>query len=436
MTLQQGLAFAVVIGMMALFVWGKLRYDLVALLALFVAVIAGIVPAEEAFEGFSDDIVIIVASALLVSAAVARSGIVEVALQKLGHHLTSERVTIVVLVGAVTLLSAFVKNIGALAMLMPVAFQIARRSKTSPSLLADADGLRLPPRRHDDADRYSPNVIVSRMREDLVGELFRDVRLHAGRREHFELGVVFLALGYKLLPPDAKALRRSTRPSTSRPTRPRRMFRLNSSLIGKTVADLEALGDGEVEIITIIREKFRRYTPSPGWSLERRMSSFSKAIRSARARRVSGGLRLAGGEEEEAKPPRGTENIGVMEAVVTAEFVAGRQDRHAANLADHYQMGLLAVSRSGERLSHRLRTTRFQAGDVIVLQGDLTRTAEALGDLRCLPLASRDIRLGVVADATCRSSSSRRRCCSWRFRFFRSPSRSLRRPSSSSLRAR
>ena len=55
-------AFAVVAGMMALFIWGRFRYDLVACLALLVAVLVGIVPADKAFTGFSDDIVIIVAA--------------------------------------------------------------------------------------------------------------------------------------------------------------------------------------------------------------------------------------------------------------------------------------------------------------------------------------------------------------------------------------
>ena len=77
MTLPQALAFAIVAAMMALFVWGRIRYDLVAMLALLCAVAVGIVPADQAFAGFGDDIVIIVATALLVSAAVARSGITE-----------------------------------------------------------------------------------------------------------------------------------------------------------------------------------------------------------------------------------------------------------------------------------------------------------------------------------------------------------------------
>ena len=73
--------------MMAAFVWGRLRYDLVAALALLAALAVGVVPLEEAFSGFSDDIVIIVGSALLVSAGVARSGIMEFALQRYAPEL-------------------------------------------------------------------------------------------------------------------------------------------------------------------------------------------------------------------------------------------------------------------------------------------------------------------------------------------------------------
>ena len=95
----------------------------------------GVVPADKAFSGFSDEIVVIVAGALIVSAAVARSGIIEVALQPIAPHVTSPRAQIFVLVGAVALLSAFVKNIGALAMMIPIAMQMAKRSNRSPSML-------------------------------------------------------------------------------------------------------------------------------------------------------------------------------------------------------------------------------------------------------------------------------------------------------------
>jgi di/tricarboxylate transporter len=113
-------------------------------------------------------------------------------------------------------------------------------------------------------------------------------------------------------------------------------------------------------------------------------------------------LRLAGSKEE-AKEEAGesdggssssSDDFGVMEAVVMAGSPLVERTPVQAQLAERYQVGVLAVSRSGQRLTRRLRTIKFQPGDVVVLQGDLTQMPEALGELRCLPLAERDIRLG------------------------------------------
>ncbi|HEV2569660.1 hypothetical protein [Sphingomonas sp.] len=68
MTTHQILAFAIVGAMMILFIWGKWRYDVVAGLALLASIAAGTVPPDKAFRGFSDDIVVIVGSALVISA--------------------------------------------------------------------------------------------------------------------------------------------------------------------------------------------------------------------------------------------------------------------------------------------------------------------------------------------------------------------------------
>jgi di/tricarboxylate transporter len=172
MTLPQILTFAVLGGTMALFIWGKLRYDLVAMLALLTGVLVGIVPYDKAFTGFSDDIVIIVASALLVSAAVERSGIVETALRPVAPYLTTTTAQVVALVGAVTVLSAFVKNIGALAMLMPVAFQLARKNGTSPACLLMPMSFGALLGGIVTLVGTSPNIIVARVRADILGEPF------------------------------------------------------------------------------------------------------------------------------------------------------------------------------------------------------------------------------------------------------------------------
>ncbi len=79
---DQWLSVLVLTLMMGAFLWGRYRYDIVAVSALLIAIIIGVVPPKNAFTGFSDDIVIIVGSALIVSAAISRSGIMDVALRR------------------------------------------------------------------------------------------------------------------------------------------------------------------------------------------------------------------------------------------------------------------------------------------------------------------------------------------------------------------
>ena len=120
MTLQQGLAFGLVGLTIAAFVWGRFRYDLVALAALVAGLVVGVIPAEAAFNGFRNDITVIIAAALVVSAAFSRSGIVEWLLGRVIPRLKTERSQVPVLTVVVTVLSMLTKNVGALAIMLPV----------------------------------------------------------------------------------------------------------------------------------------------------------------------------------------------------------------------------------------------------------------------------------------------------------------------------
>src|SRR4030095_6007458 len=205
MTLPQIFSFGIIAATMALFVWGRLRYDLVALLALLAAIATGIVAPDQAFAGFSDDIVIIVACALLVSAAVGRSGVVEDALERIAPYLTTRTIQVAVLVGTVTALSAFVKNIGALAMLMPVAFSLARKTNGTPSiyLMPMAFGSLLGG--IVTLVGTSPNIIVARLRGELLGEPFGLFDFTTGGVGLAIAVFVFLSFAWRLLPRDRKA---------------------------------------------------------------------------------------------------------------------------------------------------------------------------------------------------------------------------------------
>jgi len=388
------LAFAIVAGMMALFVWGRFRYDLVAALSLLVAVVVGIVPADKAFTGFSDDIVIIVASALLVSAAVSKSGVLEAGLNRIAPYLRTTQIQIVVLVGVVTVLSAFVKNIGALAMMIPVAFQIARRTNTSPSsfLMPMAFGSLLGG--IVTLVGTSPNIIVSRVRGELLGEPFRMFDFAPVGIGIALAGVVFLAFGYRLLPQGRKGAASLDEALNIKNYVTEARVTPDSDIIGQTVADLRRLANDEVKVAAIIRNETRSSSPLPDATIRENdllmLEGEPDALESAVAR---AGLKLSR-EHRQPEMDEATDEIGVIEAVIGPNSVLTGISAERIALFERFHVNLLAVSRSGQRFTERLRTINLRAGDVIVLQGNLKRLPDTLKELGCLPLAERGIRLG------------------------------------------
>jgi di/tricarboxylate transporter len=392
MTLQQALAFAIVIVMMALFVWGRLRYDLVALAALAAAMLAGIVPFDKAFSGFSDDIVIIVACALLVSAAVERSGVIEAGLRPIAPWLTTTTVQVAALAGVVTVLSAFVKNIAALAMLMPVAFQLARRHGTSPAHLLMPMSFGALLGGIVTLVGTSPNIIVARMRADLLGEPFAMFDFTPVGACLALAGVIFLAFGWRLLPIQRKGAASmeaafNLEGYTTEVTVPE-----DSPFAGKTVRDLTKLSEGEVDVVAIVHGS-ERVRPKPGTMLEADQRVILQGEPAA-LERVVAEAKLKLSHERKRAIDAPDDDVGVMEAIVTADSPLVDRSVIEFKLYDRYHVNLLAVSRSGRRTLHRLGAVRLKPGDVIVLQGDLTTLPEVLGELRCLPLAERRLPLG------------------------------------------
>ena len=394
MTVQQMLAIAVIVAMMGAFIWGRFRYDLIAATALLVAVALGTVPYDKAFSGFSDDIVIIVGSALLVSAAVARSGIMEVAVQRMAPNLTNVRGQLILLVGIVTVLSAFVKNIGALAIMMPIAFQFARRSNVSASvfLMPMAFGSLLGGLMT--LVGTSPNIIVSRMREEISGQAFGMFDFTPVAAVFSVLGVCFLAAFYWLVPQRTRetaslhdAIDIKNYVSEARIGR-------ESAVVGKTVGDLLRLADNNAMVTSIVRGG-RRVTPLPDATLREGDIVILEGDPEALDRLTTQGkLKFSG--ERRLMTDKGPTEIGAVEAVIgESSFLIGLSAQRLA-LHDRFNVNLLGVSRKGERITERLGQVKLRLGDVIVLQGNRDILPEVLRELGCLPLAERAITLGSV----------------------------------------
>jgi di/tricarboxylate transporter len=396
MTLQQTLAFAVLAGTMLLFIWGRLRYDLVAVLALLTSVVIGIVPEDRAFAGFSDEIVIIVASALVVSAAVARSGVVEVAVQKLGPRLRSVQAQLVLLVTAVALMSALVKNIGALAIMMPIAFQMAKRSGASvscylmPMAFASLLGGLIT------LVGTSPNIIVARMREQLVGQPFGMFDYAPVGLALSAAGVLFLAFGYRLLPGGREAAPAMGEALNIQDYTTEARVAAGSRAEGRTVADLARAADHEVTVTTVVRDRVQPEAAHPDTVLRQGDIVLLEGAPDALERTIATGNLELEGEDRPVAGDRATDEVGVIEAVIGPGSILIGQAAGRLALHERFGINLLAVSRSGERFTERLRDITLRPGDVIVLQGALEKLPGRLQELGSLPLAPREIRLGSM----------------------------------------
>nr|WP_314259440.1 SLC13 family permease [uncultured Devosia sp.] len=392
MTLPQTLAFLTIGCMMVAFIWGRWRYDVVAVGALLAALAFGIVPPAEAFSGFADDIVIIVGAALVVSAAVSHSGIMEVAVRRYAPNIASPRSQLLLLVVVVAVLSAFVKNIGALAIMMPIAFQMARKSGVSPSLFlmpmsfaSLLGGLMT-------QIGTSPNIIVSRVREEMTGQAFTMFDYTPTGLALSVVGVVFLALCYRLLPERRreetgldKAIEIKNYTTEARVTD-------ESSAIGKTVSEIQRNADGQAMIIRIQGANGQKRTPLP----DAKLRAGDILIVEGSAEGLDNMVSQSGLVFSDRRSGASSEDLGTIEAVIGESSGLIGATAKQLTLFDRTGVNLLAVSRRDQRFTERLGQIRFQNGDVILLQGDLKQLPEVLREWDCLPLVERGLRLGSV----------------------------------------
>lgn len=393
MTSDQIFAFSILGLLMIVLIWDQFRYDVVGVCALLLSWAVGIVPTQYIFSGFSDDIVIIVASALLVSYGVSRSGVMELVIQRFLPQMQSARVQLIFLVGVVTALSAFVKNIGALAIMLPVAFQFARRSKVSPSLflMPMAFGSLIGGLMTEIGT--SPNIVVSAMRAKLVGEPFTMFDFTPVGAVIAVAGICYLVFFSWLLP------NRFREANSDHSTE---LFNYiseasvpeNSPIIGKTIAELEKPAANEARVRQIIRNK-KTILPLPNFKLENGDIVVLIGVHTG-LDAIINSARLEISPDHQFNKADKSQTLDVTECVITFNSPLIGQSARTSALFDLHGANLLALSRQNETPVGRLGQIIFKPGDVIVLQGLTAELPKILRNLRCLPLAKRKIMFGSL----------------------------------------
>ena len=393
MTLPQAISLAILAGLLVLFIWDRLRFDIVALLALLASVAFGIVPANKAFSGFSNSLLPLIAGALVVSNAVGKSGLIEQVVRFMRPILQRHSLQVGALTGAVAFLSAIVKNIGALAIFLPIAVQVARRNKRAvgeflmPMSFGSLAGGMMT------LIGTSPNIIASSLRQELLGQPYQMFDFLPVGLGITLIAIAFLSFGWRLLPIRGKA-QDTDAPFQVEDYLSELRVREKSPLIGKTIREIEETSEGSVTVTAIIREGRRRYTPARHWRIfaddilmvESNPQDLQSVVQTA-------GVELVG-PEEATTDRTGAADTVVVEAVIMAESPMIGRTGVQLRLRSRYGVSLVAMSRGGRRTTTRLAHTMFSTGDVIALQGPADGMNETLASLGCLPLAERNLQLG------------------------------------------
>ena len=411
MTQDQMILFGILAATVAMFAFGRWRHDMVAIAALLACVVTGLVPSDVAFSGFGHPAVITVAGVLVLSRALQVSGAVDAFAQRL---LPGEAAPITMIAGLTTLaavLSAFMNNVGALALLMPLAIKVADRTGLPPgrilmplafgSILGGMTTLIGTP----------PNLIVSGYRQETLGTPFAMFDFAPVGLAIAAAGVGFIVLvGWRLVPERKRA---GVEGFVSGAYVTETRIPEGGKAEGMTVREFEdAVQDANIQILTIMRRDVRLRAPRPGLLLQRGDIILLEAEPEGMAGAVEAlGLELTGardlpakekGEavpveegasEESGEPPRERVEMHLVELVVAPNSALIGHTARGINLRLRYHISLVAISREGKRSVGRLRDTAIQPGDVLLMHGSEEAAAEFAADFGLLPLAGRELRL-------------------------------------------
>jgi di/tricarboxylate transporter len=391
-TPDQATLFGLLFFVFVFLVWGRWRYDLVAFVALLIALLTGVVPKEQAFSGFGHPATVIIALVLIVSRGLSNSGAIELVARylvdgsrKLASHIT-------MMAGLAAALSALMNNVAALALLMPVDMQAAKKAGRSPALslmplsFASILGGMIT------LIGTPPNIVIAEFRGVALGEPYKMFDFAPVGLACAVVGVAYVALiGWRLLPKERISADAG-----------KELFQLadyiaevrvpeGSDVIGMLVRDLdERAARSDVEILGLIRRGRRM----PGLArvveikagdvlvVEASPDSLEEALGSLKLEYVGKGEGLLGDDEL------------VLNEVVVRETsrLAGRSAM-SLRLLYRYNVAVVGVSRRGVKFRENVRKLILQPGDVLLLLGGDERLDDITGRLGLLPLADRGQRV-------------------------------------------
>jgi di/tricarboxylate transporter len=440
MNLEQGIVLGVIAMTFGLFAWGKWRYDVVAVIALFSLVVGDVVlekfeffekflrrgesnliDPDHALDGFGHAAVITVAAVLVISRALRNSGVVDLIARRLMPLAKNQLLHITSLCVVAAVLSAFMNNVGALALLLPVALKTASEQNRSPTLILMPLAFASILGGMITMIGTPPNIIISIFREEYLKDLAEKAATDSTVRDYLVsfgnpagnfgmfdfspvgglvalMGVAFVALiGWRLIPKDAQ-----------KKSGTEELFALDEYItevrvpedckfVGMTLGEVEKETGEKMMVFGFIRKDGKVISPNRN-NLVRADARYLVKVDPLDLQVImdESGLRLAKELRARMDSIEG-DDVTFAEVLVTPNSHLLERTRAELRRRTSGSVVLMAVARQGQPMRKRLGDIVFRVGDVLLLQGNGDDLKEHVINLHLLPLAERELQVGIFS---------------------------------------
>ncbi|WP_299873492.1 SLC13 family permease [uncultured Cocleimonas sp.] len=378
-----------------LFAWGRWRYDLVAMFCLIVAVLFGVIPEDEAFSGFGHAAVVTVAAVLILSQGLQNAGVVSLITEKMRLIKFTSFSLLATITLVVTILSAFMNNVGALALMLPITMVAAKEYNIPParllmplafgSILGGLTTLIGTP----------PNIIIAAYRAKVTGEEYGMFDFSPVGVPVAIVGVLFIVfIGWRLIPSGRMTKNASINLFEINNYLTEIQVKKESKYIGERLKDLPMFkGKDRTEILGVATPT----TYARNVNLTYKISEDDIFIIRADPMEIKPLLdnhdfELLNSATHIYEAPDEHTAI-LMEGVITqGSPLVGRDIRYFRRLSGR-SIAIVGLARDGQSVVSRIRQLVFKAGDVLLIQGHEETIDEQFTQIGLLPLAPRAIEL-------------------------------------------
>ena len=390
---DQSIVFLLISATLFLFIWGRIRYDLVAFIALISGAVVGVIPTQNVFSGFGHPAVVIIALVLIISRGLVRSGAVEIISSSLSNLTSGVKTHIALMGGISAALSSIVNNVAALAILMPADTQLNKKAKRKPSATLMALAFTSILGGMVTMIGTASNVVIATYRTDVLGAPYSMFDFTAVGLVVATAGVIFIAIfGWRLMPKSidstSDAIDDELREYVSNV-----LVTEDSPIIDNYLSYLDEICEGvDVAILGLIRDNerlegegfIRNFIIHKGdlLILEGSVQGIDEFMKQTKTHYIS-----------DAESDFEFKHTSLMEVVVPPFSRSIGRNATQLSLLKLRQVSLLGISRGGKSIIHQVRNTKIQPGDVLLLHGDSAHLENAVKWMECLALEKRDLQI-------------------------------------------